>query len=807
MSRNLWILLLPALLFVYSSSAQTPDTATLRGQVTDSAHAAVSGARITAVNAQTGIERTTQTGASGEFSLSGLPTSGTWRIAATKESFAEASVSGLQLTGGRTADIDLQLNVAAGQTAVTVTGVAGEVHTDQPQIGIQLTAQEAENVPLLGSKISYLPLLNAANRPAINQGDVFMNQNMFTTNGAGRRQTTFVVDGTTANEAWGRQTMFSNPPLSSIEEMDVLTNAFSAEFGGSTGSVVNVVTKSGGNQLHGEVGELWRPNATSAALSGFTAQNATSGNNWTSDSLGQSSASLSGPLGSSGRTHFSAAGEFTRENRGSPVISPVAPGIFVGHYRDWLGFLRVDHQINDNHTLFFRSNVDGFYDTNPNGAVGGNNLPTVDRIFRRRTYSEELGETAVFGPNLINNLRLQFQLASPVTEFDPVIYGTQYQVPISTGGTFTTGTSQSALLLNHQYQFNDTLSAVHGRHQLKFGADVIFAHSGGNSKEFGGPIYLGQFVYKPCTEALALCESQAYLGDINNVRTYTQSYGNATYTVGDTLWALFAQDDFHVRPDLTLNLGLRYERQTFTDSTKDFAPRVGFAYNLHNSGHTVIRGGFGIYYSQLVDNIAANWALTGPTGVFNYTASPGQVGFPTSVSAAPLGAFPAGAAVPLRSLYIRPGESSYLNQFFPTNTLVGYPETPQPVLGPVDDRGGAATGRRLGAGGGLRRLTHQPYQPAARCRPALAFHPHRPESDSYRAGRQLHAPLLDLVVFDQRHDLQHHHCHQSATAILGDPERRERRLRQLQRARREPEPPLQQPPLHAGELHVVARAR
>jgi outer membrane receptor protein involved in Fe transport len=135
------------------------------------------------------------------------------------------------------------------------------------------------------------------------------------------------------------------------------------------------------------------------------------------------------------------------------------------------------------------------------------------------------------------------------------------------------------------------------------------------------------------------------------------------------LWSLFVQDDWKLRPNLTVNLGLRYERQTFTDSNKDFAPRVGFAYDWKG---TVIRGSFGIYYSQIVDNSEANYALTGPTGVFNYTAAPGQVGFPTSVAAVPLPAFPAGAQAPLRSLYVRPGESSYLNQFFPTNTLIGY---------------------------------------------------------------------------------------------------------------------------------------
>src|SRR6202012_3245142 len=114
-------------------------------------------------------------------------------------------------------------------------------------------------------------------------------------------------------------------------------------------------------------------------------------------------------------------------------------------------------------------------------------------------------------PSVINTLRLQFQLASPITEFDPAIYGTQYAVPIAGVGTFTSGTSQSAVLMNRQYEGNDVLSATKGRHQVKFGADVIFAHTGGNSKEFGGPIYDGEFIYKTCTQALAVCESPAYL--------------------------------------------------------------------------------------------------------------------------------------------------------------------------------------------------------------------------------------------------------------------------------------------------------
>ncbi|MGH9344230.1 MAG: TonB-dependent receptor, partial [Terriglobia bacterium] len=654
--------------------SQTPDTAAIRGEVTDQTQTALPGVEITATNTLTSFKRTTQTDASGNFSLAGLPVAGSYTVTARKEGFAEAELSNVSLVGGAAAQLNIQLNVTGGRTKVMVTGTAGAIRTDEPQLGARLGAQQVEETPLINRRITYLPLLDAANRPAINQGDVFMNQDLFTTNGTGRRQTWFEVDGSNEVDAWGRQTIFTNIPLDSVEEMTVLTNAFSAEYGFTAGSVVNIVTKSGGNKYHGDLLGLWRPSATEAKLSGFTTATAANGNDLTNDTLAQASAAVSGPIGSGNHTQFFANGEYSWENRASPVTSPVAPGNFIGHYRGWLAFLRLDHQVNDKNDLFLRSDTDSFFDTNPNGSVGGNTLPSVDRIFRRRTYSEELGETATLSPSLLNNLRVQFQLASPITEFDPVIYGTEFSVPISAGGTFASGASQSALLMNRQYELSDTLSATHSRHSLTFGGDVIRAHSGGNSKEFGGPIYLGEFAYNPCTLALSVCESSAYLDNLSNVKSYTQSYGIAQYTVNDTLWALFAQDDYRLRSDLTLNLGLRFERQTFTDSTKDFAPRVGFAYNVRGDGKTVIRGGFGIYTSQIVDNSEANYALGGPTGVFNYTAAPGQIGFPVSVSAAPLPAFPTGAVAPVRSLYIRPGESSALSQFFPTSVLVGYPD-------------------------------------------------------------------------------------------------------------------------------------
>ncbi len=686
--------------------AQTPDTATIRGHIMDTSRGAVAGADVTLTASGSGLKRTAQSDDQGDFTITTLPVDSTYTVTATKAGFGPAKLAGIVIGGGGAADIGIQLNVALGNAQITVTGVVGEIRTDAPQLGDRVAGRQLQETPMLDRRITWLPLLNSANRPAINQGDIFTNQNLFTSNGAGRRQTWFDVDGGAATDSWGRQTIFTSIPLPAVQEMTVLVNTFSAEYGGSTGSAVNIVTRTGGALLRGELLEVWRPSETAAALSGFTSTNAASGNDLSSNTMGQTDLSLGGPVerGTNKRTHFFSAGEFIRETRVSPIISPIAPGSYEGRYHGWLGFLRVDRQLNDRNSLFYRGGLDAAFDTNPNGIVGGNSLPTVARVFRRRTYTNELGETAVLSPALVNNLRLQFQLASPITEFDPVVYGTQFQVPVSTGGTFTTGTSQSAVLMNRQYHFADTLAYIHGRHTLKAGGSMIAAHTGGNGKEFGGPIYLGQFVYKTCTQALTVCESADYLNNLANVSTYTQSYGNATYTVDDVLWSVFLQDDYKPRRDLTVNLGIRYERQTFTDFKKGFAPRFGFSWNPPGFGKmalgkTVVRGGFGIYYSQVVDNSAANYALTGPTGVFNYSAAPGQIGFPTSIAAAPLPAFPAGAQVPLRSLYVRPGDAAYLSQFLPTSVLNGYPDQ---LVNPYSEQWTFGVERKLAAAWVLR---------------------------------------------------------------------------------------------------------
>ncbi len=241
------------LLFAVAVGAQTPAIGAIRGQVTDSAGAPVAGAEVTVTNQATGFSRTTRADAQGRYALPELPLTGTYSLRATREGLATQERADIQLRAGQTAAIDVVLNPAAVTEAITVYGTAEGVQSGSPQLGDRFDAQRIENTPIIGRKLTSLPLLDSAVRPARGTGDLFLNNTLFVINGGGRRQATFTIDGSSADDAWGRQTIFTNVPLAAVQEFTVLTNAFSAEYGRSAGGAINLVTRTGTNDVRGDL--------------------------------------------------------------------------------------------------------------------------------------------------------------------------------------------------------------------------------------------------------------------------------------------------------------------------------------------------------------------------------------------------------------------------------------------------------------------------------------------------------------------------------------------------------------------------
>ncbi|MEO6390646.1 MAG: TonB-dependent receptor [Pyrinomonadaceae bacterium] len=645
-------------------SAQTINVANISGTVRDQNGAVVPGAEVDLWNRLTGAKRTSQTSDDGRFILANLPLTGEYVMKVTKAGFNVQDVPVIQLKAGETATIEVALGAAGSTTSVTIVGTTEGVQGDSAQLGTRLDAKKIDETSILGRKMTNLINLNSATRPARGTGDLFLNNYLFVANGSGRRQTAFTLDGGSSDDDWGRQTVFTNVPLSSLQEFTVLTNAASAEYGRTAGSVVNIVTKAGTNDYHFDLLSTFRPGGIEANPPATPF-----GTPLLKDRLVQLSGAVSGPIYKD-RTHFMISGEYNRQLRDSVVTSSLAPGVFQGIYHQGLLLARVDHKINERNTLTGRFNLDVFSDTNPQDAVGNFVLPSAGRTFRRRAYVGQLSETMVISPRLVNEVRAQFQFGSPITQFDPISPSPQFVRTLATGAALSTeGESRVANLTNHQYQFADTLTYAVGRHDLRFGGDAIHSSSGGLGQEFGTGFFQGQFTFNPGVGCVgSVCQPTSTL-TIANVQRYTQSFGNSTYAVKEWNWSLFAQDNFRVRRDLTLNLGVRYDRQTFTDDTNNIAPRVGFAYNVKGDGKTIIRGSYGIYYSQLRANLGAQFALSGATGVFTYTANNGQPGFPTSLT--PFATFPLGA-IPARNIVIRPGRRDYYNQFFDVSKLRGY---------------------------------------------------------------------------------------------------------------------------------------
>jgi outer membrane receptor protein involved in Fe transport len=456
--------------------------------------------------------------------------------------------------------------------------------------------------------------------------------------------------------------MFAAIPFSAVQEMNVNKNTVSTEYGYNAGTAVDVVTKSGSNDWHGDLLVMGRPVAGQAntPLTTKPAYNTAI----------QGSGTVSGPIVKD-KSYFLFSMEYTDQNRDAIITSPVEPGtVYTGNFSQTLLFARLDQQLTKNNRLTLRGNFDRFTDTNPQDAVSGVTLPSAGRNFTRNTYQAAVSDTATITPNVLNEARFEFLLGSPITQFLPKIQSSQVFI----SGVYTSGESRIADLLNHQYYWADTMTWSKGRHQIKAGVDVIYSSSGGYGQEFGSGYLDGRFQINSAYAAIPIPTLLTYNPGLPPpgfnpkgpalASSFTQSFGNPQYNVKETLLGVFVQDNWRATQDLTLNLGLRYQYQSLTHSTTDFAPRVGFAYQLHKGDMpTVIRGGYGMYYSEIRSDIVASSALGGPAGVFTYTVAPGGLGFPTTFN--PITTIPPGVTLPARDITILAGQCNYLNQFLP----------------------------------------------------------------------------------------------------------------------------------------------
>ncbi len=624
--------------FQSAFAQQSVTSATLSGRIEDSSNALIVGATITATSLDQNQRVTTTSDGQGRFRFLYLPV-GNYQIKVVSDGFASLERS-LMLTVGQSLDVVLRLSVAGVTSKVEVTSDALVIETVRTQLAETVQPREIDNLPLNGR--NYLDL--AALTPGVTRANPVANQRFAETSAvpgtqisvAGQRNINngFVLDGLSANDdAADLPGTFYSQEV--IREFQVITSGGIAEYGRASSGIINVATQSGTNEWRGRLYGFLRNQR-------LDARNPLSA---TKDPLTQAQygATLGGPL-KHDRTFLFANFEQTRlHNAVVLTIAPAnvtainstldqlkyaGPRVFTGlapsGYNSSNFLMRADHRLNANNLLSVRYS---FYDINSRNArgVGGLNAVSRGTALTNRDQTLAVSEVATLNAHTANEARFQFtrsRLAAPPNDL------TGPAITISGVANLGTSTSSPTGRDLDLLEFVDNVTTLRGAHSLKFGADFLYNRV---NITFPGALQ-GGYTFS----SLANLQAARYV-------TYQQAFGAPSLFQSNPNFGVFAQDEWRVRPGLTINAGLRYDVEwlprPIQADTNNLAPRLGIAYAPRN-GKTVIRASYGLYYDRLPLRATSNALQRDGIKYKVATFSFGQAGAPVFPNVA--AAFPAG---------------------------------------------------------------------------------------------------------------------------------------------------------------------
>src|SRR3954469_5371863 len=629
-----------ALLLALVASARADVTRfDLSGTVVDGTGGVLPGVTVTLKNVDTGFVRSATTDDQGRYTFTALNPTGRRTLSAELPGFAPQNREGLEFQANTKPEIDFRMGVGTLQEAVTVQASAPLIRTRESELSTILDTKQVENLPTNGR--NFLSLLQTSGSVVPTGATSSSN---ISVNGQGTRMANFVADGVsmtgreirTVNGEFGGGNGLS---IDVIKELQVITNGFKAETGQTGAGTISVVTKSGTNTVSGSGYGFWRPTDLVAA-------NLLTGQK-TTQKRQQYGGTIGGPIVKD-RTHYFLNYEDTQIDDAVVVTSVLAPGTFPAPQRQKQGFFKLNHRFTD------RNALDARYSFNRNRqetqSIGGLNT------FDRRTNTEGRTDAFVtslvtnFGGNKVNEARFRYtfdvvDFYSPLTAPNGAASRTPdfttAPVTVTYTGVGNLGTNPSfpQNLIEKRAQWVDHVSVVRGSHQLKSGVDIIgswrFVTLFNN--------FAGTYTF-PQTAKIPF--------NANDPATFpfqfTQTFGNSGLNFNDYMAGVFAQDDWEVRHGLTVNLGVRWDKDSlFQGDNNNLAPRVGFAWNVGSAATTVIRGNTGIFYDTLESSAINRESNTGPVGQTTIDLRPGDPLFPTFPNR--LSGFPTGAATVARA--------------------------------------------------------------------------------------------------------------------------------------------------------------
>ncbi|HWE87329.1 MAG TPA: carboxypeptidase regulatory-like domain-containing protein [Terracidiphilus sp.] len=619
--------------------AQATASGTVLGTVSDPSRAVVAGAHVSITSVATGEVRTVVADHMGGYRFDLLP-AGAYRLRVEASGFSKAEQS-IELLVGQTATDDVSLTLGSTTQTVEVAGSNPLVDVMKTSVSVEITPSQVQSLPMVGQDVADLAYL----APGVKQTDSYdPTKNRYailSVNGDGGRNVNVTVNGVdNKDNTVGGPVM--QLPLEAVEEFHISTQRFSAENGRSEGAAINIITKRGTNQFHGSAIGLFRNTAldTDEKDPDGTGGSTTSHPDYTRQQFG---GAIGGPIkkdkaflffainrerehqalqeDTTSFAQLTAAQSFfgALDNPAANIPRPFYETRYNGR-ADWTfsknesAYLSYSSQANN--SLNDQSNGTG--DLN-NGNFTVNHLQLANFTLNS-IISDSTVNVATFGYQYWNNL-ISSKISSPLVTFPNASFGTNTNVP-----------QQS---FQRKWQFKDDFSKAVGKHTFKGGVDYLWNPVEGGFFEFSSTLEI-DFGANP-TDILSNAGG-AYPQGFSTpgaVTGMTQANGDPYFLVATKQLGLYVQDDWRTTRRLTLSLGLRWDKdfnmiggsdiknsRTYLDlrtvdspitnpyvdsiahdDDLDFSPRVGFAYDLSGKGTHVLRGGYGLYYGNVFQNI------------------------------------------------------------------------------------------------------------------------------------------------------------------------------------------------------------
>jgi len=656
---------LPQVLLVAALVALVPSSAfaqavlgTIQGFVYDQDGGALPGVTVTADNTQTGVDRVTITNAEGFYTVRSIQ-AGNYSLTAQLEGFQTVRRENIRLLIGQVLDVDFTLQLGTVSEAITVTADAPLVETSRSSAASYVSEEEIEALPISGRDFTDFALLT----PTV-QGDPI--RGFITMSGQRGIYTGLNIDGTSAKSAFfaygrgGEATENDGLVVAqdSVKEFQVIVNGFSPEFPENTGGYVNVITKSGTNELRGNAFYFLRDDSLTEDLPSTPLDNAR-GNDGSRpvDEFERQNYGLSigGPIAKD-RTHFFFSFDqterdepFRRDLRTSGVYDAIlqraetepgfaalvegfernadgtATGLFLRSVDNQILFGKVDHAFNDANSGSFRINYTDF-----------ERLSTFKDEESQKTEDTTsiVGSlVSVIGSNAINEARAQYATDNLDRLSQRVGEGIEAQIRFRFGSRDSVGKFDFLPIFveEEKLQIQDNFSYLFGEHDLKFGVD----YQEDNLAQLFAGSRDGRYDFESIEDFLN--------NEASNARFYFGNVSFPNYDETQSILGIYGQDSWKPNAQLTLNYGIRYsatynpdnlehifpEGRSIPDDTDNIAPRLGFAYTPGTSGRDVIRGGFGLFFGRTPSLLFASQVQQ--NGLFpnfgRLNVAPGEIGF------------------------------------------------------------------------------------------------------------------------------------------------------------------------------------